>query len=107
MTARWEMDLSPGTLISPFKWDALLNSIICYLPFLSGLHAEHLVFVFIQPLPRSLHGCLVIEGDFKRPLTPLAVVVDADILNADALGSQDDGYGGRAPTSSLTSTVNS
>ena len=94
MTARWEMDLSPGTLISPFKWDALLNSIICYLTFLSGLHAEHLVFVFIQPLPRSLHGSLVIEGDFKRPLTPLAVVVDADMVEM-------------APTSSLTSTVNS
>ena len=65
------------------------------LPNLSlGLHAEHLVFVFVQPLPCSLHGSLVIEGNLKRSLTPFAVVVDADILNADALGSQDNGYGG-------------
>ena len=94
MTARWEMDLFSGNPdFAPSLNGMPLNSIICYLTFLR-ITCEHLLYVFIQPLPRSFHGRLVIEGNLKRPSPLLAVVVDADILNADAPGSQDDGYAG-------------
>ena len=49
MTARWEMDLSPGTLISPLKWDALLNSIICYLTFLLD-YMRNISYLYLSSL---------------------------------------------------------
>ena len=50
--------------------------------------------IFGQLGPCGFHGVLIIEGDTQCPLAMFLVVVDADVLDADALGRQNDRKGG-------------
>ena len=79
MMLRWEMDLSPGTVISPFK--CLLGQIV--------LTLIDNVPEFLQNLRRLLRGCLVVEFNAQNPFFKFSVMYDPDILKIQAVGCQD------------------
>ena len=49
--------------------------------------------IFGQMLPCCLHRLLIIEGNPQSAFSMFPVMIDSDIFNADALGSQNYGQG--------------
>ena len=74
ITARWEIDLSPGICTSPFNAPIALISLtlIYYIP------------EFLQQFSRFFLGGLFIELNPQNPFFKFSVMDDADILDIDA-----------------------
>ncbi len=89
MTARWEMDLSPGTVISPQRGADFVNFIMQ--PFLTFIDD---VTVFPEKLRRFFQGRFFIKFHMKNRFLKFTVVDDTDVFDADAVGGEDGGQSG-------------